>query len=250
MEVWHDPIDIDKILWKSILNNNELINDEVIKIFKTLSLFLPKCRATATQIAECLNVDHYQQLSRQLTDFGKRIQRMYPDIEYPKTHADNEKIGYWNIPLIGETVEKGFLKGSYYWQLRPELFEAMDELGINCIPISDVNITDELDIFYEGAKRQISVNVYERNPYARKKCIEHYGAICYICGYSFQMYYGDGFKDKINIHHIKPLYEINEEYEVDPISDLIPICPNCHFVIHSRIPAYKISEVKEMMKLK
>lgn len=59
MELWHDSIDIDKTLWKSILNNKELVNDDVIKIFKTLILF-PKCKASATQIAECLNIDHYQ----------------------------------------------------------------------------------------------------------------------------------------------------------------------------------------------
>jgi len=170
---------------------------------------------------------------------------MYPDIEYPKTHDDNEKIGFWNIPLIGESVEKGFSKGSFYWQLRPELVQAMEDLGLNYIPISDMNVTDELDIHYEGAKKQITVNAYERNPFARKKCIEHYGATCCICGYNFQKHFGDNFKDKIHVHHIKPLSEVNEEYEVDPIQDLIPVCPNCHFIIHSRIPAYKISEIKE-----
>jgi len=249
MKLWNDSIDIDKILWKSIIKNKELVNDDVIKIFKTLILF-PKCKATATQIAECLNVDHYQQLSWQLIYFGKRIQRMYPDIEYPKTHDDNKKIGFWNIPLIGESVEKGFSKGSFYWQLRPELVQAMEEMGLNYIPISDMNITDEFDIHYEGAKKQITVNAYERNPFARKKCIEHYGATCFICGYNFQKYFGDNFKDKIHIHHIKPLSEVNEEYEVDPIQDLIPVCPNCHFIIHSKIPAYKISEIKEMIKIK
>lgn len=34
--------------------------------------------------------------------------------------------------------------------------------------------------------------------------------------------------------HRTPLQFQNEEYEVDPILDLIPVCPNCHMVLHSK----------------
>lgn len=49
---------------------------------------------------------------------------------------------------------------------------------------------------------------------------------------SFDETYGMFAKDFIHVHHIKPLSEINEEYEVDPINDLIPVCPNCHAMLH------------------
>jgi predicted HNH restriction endonuclease len=40
------------------------------------------------------------------------------------------------------------------------------------------------------------------------------------------------------------LSEIGGEYIVDPVADLRPVCPNCHAVLHRRIPAYSIEEVR------
>ncbi len=102
--------------------------------------------------------------------------------------------------------------------------------------------------FLEGATRQISVNSYERNPEARRKCVEHYGATCVVCGFNSAATYGQVSEGIIHVHHLKELAEIKKEYEVDPIHDLRPVCPNCHAVMHSRKPAYSIEEVKELMR--
>lgn len=45
-----------------------------------------------------------------------------------------------------------------------------------------------------------------------------------------------------------PISEIGTEYEIDPIKDLRPVCPNCHAVIHLREPAFSIEEVKAMLE--
>jgi len=102
--------------------------------------------------------------------------------------------------------------------------------------------------FYEGASKAITVNAYERSPQARKSCIEHYGARCIICGIDFQEKYGDIGKGFIHVHHIKPLGEIGATYKVNPLTDLCPVCPNCHAMIHMRKPPYSISELKSMLK--
>ncbi len=97
-------------------------------------------------------------------------------------------------------------------------------------------------IIYEGAVRRISVNAYERSPKARQKCIDYYGASCVVCGFDFRVVYGkvgDGF----NVHHLKQLSKVGEQYKVDPIRDMRPVCPNCHAIIHRRNPAYSIEEV-------
>ena len=98
--------------------------------------------------------------------------------------------------------------------------------------------------FREGAQRIITVNSYERNSRARQACIEHHGTLCTICGFDFYEQYGEMGNGFIHVHHLTPIAEIGDEYELDAINDLRPVCPNCHAMIHSRIPAYTIDDVK------
>ncbi|MFS0671050.1 HNH endonuclease [Peribacillus frigoritolerans] len=86
----------------------------------------------------------------------------------------------------------------------------------------------------EGKRKTVRVNVYERNPIARKQCMGHYGAQCQVCGLNFEDTYGEVGKDFIHVHHIVPLHEIQQDYIVDPIQDLIPVCPNCHAMLHRK----------------
>jgi 5-methylcytosine-specific restriction enzyme A len=106
----------------------------------------------------------------------------------------------------------------------------------------------EAEIF-EGAVKRVSVNAYERSPEARKKCIEYYGVTCQVCGFNFEKTYGEAGKDFIHVHHLKQISEIGETYQVDPILDLRPVCPNCHAIIHKRNPPYTIEEVKSLLKV-
>lgn len=99
----------------------------------------------------------------------------------------------------------------------------------------------------EGLTKQITVNIYERNPIARAKCIDHFGAICRVCEFDFEKKFGDLGKGFIHIHHIIDISTIKEEYIVDYIKDLVPVCPNCHAMLHKKKPAYKIEELKSIM---
>lgn len=106
----------------------------------------------------------------------------------------------------------------------------------------------ETESFLEGASKKILINAYERNTAAREKCIEHYGARCQICEFDFGFMYGLEFKDFIHIHHLIPLATRTKEYELNPVRDLIPVCPNCHAILHQKSPPYTIYEMKNMMK--
>ncbi|RHW38191.1 HNH endonuclease [Neobacillus notoginsengisoli] len=86
----------------------------------------------------------------------------------------------------------------------------------------------------EGKRKTINVNIYERNPLARKQCIDYYGIQCQICDFNFEKKYGEVGKDFIHVHHIVPLHEIQGDYKVDPKKDLIPVCPNCHAMLHRK----------------
>jgi predicted HNH restriction endonuclease len=92
------------------------------------------------------------------------------------------------------------------------------------------------------------VNAYERDPKARRDCIRYLGTDCSICKTSLNKIYGNIAKGKIEVHHLKELSTLRKGYEVDPIKDLIPLCPNCHRVAHMKIPAYTPQELKKMIK--
>ncbi len=108
---------------------------------------------------------------------------------------------------------------------------------------------EELDSKHiEGKVSKVLVNRYERDSAARLKCIKHFGIACQICKFNFEDEFGEIGKDFIHVHHLKEISSIGEEYEVNPIEDLIPVCPNCHAMLHKRTPAFKIEELKEIIK--
>ena len=98
--------------------------------------------------------------------------------------------------------------------------------------------------FAEGAVRRVEINSYERNPEARSACLAHYGSACVICGMEFGLVYGKEFSGFIHVHHLRPIASIGQEYRVDPIADLRPVCPNCHAVIHHGGKMRSLDEVK------
>ncbi len=97
---------------------------------------------------------------------------------------------------------------------------------------------------WEGAPTAVELTAYERNPKARRLCIEHYGPTCQACTLNYEEKYGAIGARLIHVHHIAPLAAIGEAYEVDPIRDLVPLCATCHHVVHSRVPPYSVDEVR------
>lgn len=103
----------------------------------------------------------------------------------------------------------------------------------------------------EGKRKEYYVTKYERNPVNRKKAIEIHGTKCMICGFDFEAVYGEVGRNFIEVHHIKPLAEVGEEIEINPETDLVCICANCHRIIHrKKDKIYSVDEVKEMISNK
>lgn len=98
-------------------------------------------------------------------------------------------------------------------------------------------------IYKEGLRFSIVSTAIERNPIARRKCIEHFGCKCYICHFEFREVYGDLGGDYIHVHHKTDIATRDGEYEVDPIRDLVPLCPNCHAMIHQKRPSLTVEEL-------
>jgi len=112
-----------------------------------------------------------------------------------------------------------------------------------------IHIDNEIQKTYkEGAPKQGSVLKYERNPFARKKCLDFYGYTCVVCGFNFEKTYGQIGKDFIHVHHLTQISTVGQTYEIDPIRDLRPICPNCHSIIHKQKTPLTIKEVEQLIK--
>ena len=98
-----------------------------------------------------------------------------------------------------------------------------------------------LTIVAEGRMITRCVQTHERSSRLRKIAIDtftHDNVIsCDCCGFNFPTYYGPAYGvDCIEIHHIKPifLYEgVSFEQTIEnALQNLLPVCPNCHRVIH------------------
>lgn len=114
--------------------------------------------------------------------------------------------------------------------------------------VSNDVISDETESFMEGKSKEVTQTRYERNPQARKTCLRHHGYSCQICEFNFGKTFGEIGNGFIHVHHINAIAGIGKEYEIDPKNDLIPVCPNCHAMIHSKRPAFTIDEIKERIK--
>lgn len=62
--------------------------------------------------------------------------------------------------------------------------------------------------------------------------------------------YGEVGKGFIHVHHIVPLHELGGTYKVDYKKDLVPVCPNCHAMLHkkSNNTFLSIEKLKEVYK--
>lgn len=166
-------------------------------------------------------------------------------------HEIRDDKNYWN-PSYYQQYES--YKSGLYCRLRllshiddPDLsYKSLKSLGVDLTKDHKINPNhhmrlklsnnehhaDEVLKYTEGNSTIVKVNKYERNRSAREACLEHYGYDCQVCKMNFEKVYGDIGKNFIHVHHIVPLSTIAKTYEVDPIKDLIPVCPNCHEMIH------------------
>jgi 5-methylcytosine-specific restriction protein A len=99
----------------------------------------------------------------------------------------------------------------------------------------------------EGALMAVKVNRYERSPANRAACIAHFGLICQACGFDFQKVYGELGEGFVEVHHRIPVSMMGPDYFVNPLSDLVPLCSNCHSMVHKCDPPLRIEVLSELI---
>lgn len=162
----------------------------------------------------------------------ERLAEQFPDAMYEViNYGDHleiccgDSLGRWE--LIGENPQ--------------ELLERFDSF-LNSLSKFEEGLS-------EGAQKTLCTKRYERSKKARQACLAYHGYSCKICGMNFELMYGSKFRDIIEVHHIVPISQIRKSYIVDPVKDLVPVCPNCHAALHSKPNGtYTVAELQSMIR--
>lgn len=115
------------------------------------------------------------------------------------------------------------------------------------LPEAPVQATEAF--YSEGAARSGQETGYERSKAARAACLAHYGYECAACAFDFFTRFGELGRDYIHVHHLTPLAEIGQEHQVDPVTDMRPLCPNCHAMAHRTNPPCSLEQLRELVEL-
>lgn len=100
----------------------------------------------------------------------------------------------------------------------------------------DPTIDIKYSSFNKEGKKIFGKSVrYERNENNRKKCLEYYGYKCQVCDMNFFDIYGERGREFIHVHHKEFLFlGKGKQKKINPVEDLIPVCPNCHAMLHKK----------------
>lgn len=103
-------------------------------------------------------------------------------------------------------------------------------------------VFDESDVVVEGAVDVTTSRRRARSAKLRQIALEHFtneGMLrCAVCSFDFQETYGERGAGYMEIHHRKPIFTYDEDDEAQTIHDalenLVPVCANCHRMLHRR----------------
>jgi 5-methylcytosine-specific restriction enzyme A len=174
--------------------------------------------------------------------------------------------GYWRLTQTGQAYLQAnqpllqyLLEQGYDYETRKETLTLVAEPEKQTE--WEINLFDETLSFedaapvVEGKERIVKQKIYERSLKLRQAAIKHFSKdnriLCAVCGFDFQKVYGEHGTGFIEIHHMKPIFTYGED-DIEKtlqqaISNLVPLCSNCHRMIHRRRD--KMLSVEELRSL-
>lgn len=107
---------------------------------------------------------------------------------------------------------------------------------------------DDLSSDLEGSRTLRFVATYERVPKYRRQALALHGYCCKACDLDMGALYGPYAEGLIHFHHVVPVSSFDVPRKIDPTFELMPVCPNCHAVIHRRKSStLSIAEVRKLL---
>lgn len=127
-------------------------------------------------------------------------------------------------------------------------FDFLLTFVLTCLPIEidgdDVEEDTGSDFSIEGAKKSGVFTVYERSKKNRSICLAVQGYDCKVCGLNMEEKYGSLGSSYIHVHHLQPVSRMTSPRAVNPLTELIPVCPNCHYMMHQTDPPVTPAELR------
>jgi 5-methylcytosine-specific restriction protein A len=232
-EVIREEIAIKELDKSTFLHHGTGIPKEVRRFFNAIDMKKGERREIILEYRQRvyharLEMDkHSSPRSRLLwkADFSETIRNKFPNVYSHLLNSGDEL-------LSGVTKLKFEKVGSGSDTYLVEFLSSVDsEVLIEDLESAEIELYEPR---VEGAAVTYYGRRYERDPINRKRAIEFHGLSCKVCGFNFEEVYGERGKDFIEVHHIKPLSTLEKEIVVDPEQDLVPVCANCHRMIHRR----------------
>ena len=213
--------------------------DGIEELHRRFSLNRGSARDTITNIGHMLEGERYERTNNAFATehFLEMIHRDYGLATLRKAISAVEKhLEYY----------QGIPKGSKLLKIR-EIVHKYSNIAKGGAAVTLPEEVQEASAYSEGSVQRILVNRYERDLQARVDCVKHYKPSCVVCGFTFGAVYGSVAEGYIHVHHLTPLAEIGKQYTVDPISDLRPVCANCHAIIHLGGGCRSVEEARSLI---
>lgn len=171
------------------------------------------------------------------SDFSKKLQKLFP--YHYQMFKDDLKDSVSELFMRFDRVD-GF--NSYIVSFTGELKQVTLQQDFQSEEVEDKGFSKD------GAVKEYYGKRYERDPANRKKAIKIHGITCKVCNFNFEEFYGERGTDFIEVHHRKPIHTFEGEAQtINPLTDLIPVCSNCHRMIHRRSDSVlTVEELKEI----
>jgi 5-methylcytosine-specific restriction protein A len=169
-------------------------------------------------------------------------------------NPETESILTLDALKVGNLVKQQWTPQSSGISIKSEVVPELEAVWFNFLtsqniqhnPYSPAENTEN-KTYTEGAVNPTMQTRYERNPHARRACISYYGCSCSVCEFDFEKRFGELGRNFIHVHHLTQVATVGKSYQVDPIRDLRPVCPNCHAMLHRRNPPMTIDELKLLL---
>lgn len=129
------------------------------------------------------------------------------------------------------------------------IWHVINEKSKSDTRLAFLEMEEEEKAYLEGRRSKYTGVRVERNAVAREQCLKTKGYDCVVCGFNFFEFYGELGIGYIHVHHVTDLALSESERSVNPAKDLVPVCPNCHAMLHKgAMPARSVENLKKMIK--